>query len=97
MRNGLPEPELQSKILDDHGRFIGYGDLAYPEFKVLVEYDGQQHRTDAVQYHEDGIRHDELLAAGWKHIRVDKESPRFGQLSAPVRARQALHARGWRP
>jgi very-short-patch-repair endonuclease len=97
LRAGLPEPRLQGRIEDSRGRFIAYGDLVYPEFRVLVEYDGQQHRTDSQQYHADIRRHDALLAGGWIHIRVDKHTPSAGAESAPARAIAALRSRGWRP
>ncbi|TAJ50020.1 MAG: hypothetical protein EPO52_01450 [Herbiconiux sp.] len=93
---GLPEPELQHPIAHADGRFIAYGDMAYPRYGVLVEYDGQQHREDSRQYHRDVERHDEIIAEGWLHIRVDKHAPRSGPGSAAARTRSALTARGWR-
>jgi len=95
-RHGLPEPVLQAKILDSAGGFIGYGDIAYPSHKVLVEYDGQQHRTDSQRYHDDVVRHDRLIAEGWVHIRADKHTPSTGPGSAAARAASALRSRGWR-
>lgn len=97
IRSGLPEPVLQQRITDDDGGFVGFGDLVYPGFKILVEYDGQQHRTDSRQYHRDIIRHDTLVDTGWLRIRTDKHTPESGPSSAPERTRAALLRRGWRP
>lgn len=95
-RAGLPEPQLQGEIRDSLGRFIAYGDLVYPAYRVLTEYDGQQHRTDSRQYHIDIVRHDALLAEQWIHIRSDKHTPSAGALSAVSRTSAALRQRGWR-
>ncbi|WP_368499353.1 hypothetical protein [Herbiconiux sp. A18JL235] len=96
VRWGLPEPVLNAAIRSSRGAFIAFGDLVYPEFKVLVEYEGEQHRTDARQFYRDIERHEALQRAGWVLIRETKESPRVGPRSAPTRAARALRARGWR-
>ncbi|MFB2556877.1 hypothetical protein [Herbiconiux liangxiaofengii] len=95
--HGLPEPDLQGVILDAHGRFVARGDLVYPAFKVLVEYDGQQHRESSMQFHHDVARHEALLAEGWTHLRADLHTPLAGRDSAPARTERALRARGWSP
>lgn len=88
---GLPEPLTNHPIYDSFGRRIAIGDLVYPNEKVLVEYDGQQHRTDSRQYQRDIERHDDLLADRWTHIRIGKDSaPRV----AVPRTRAALRAAG---
>ncbi|MCS5715246.1 endonuclease domain-containing protein [Herbiconiux sp. CPCC 205716] len=97
VRHGLPEPELNVSIEDARGLRIGYGDLVYPEWKVLVEYDGEQHRSDSRQYYRDVERLEALHRAGWHVVRATKETPRIGLRSAPVRAEHALRSRSWRP
>lgn len=67
---GLPEPEVNGEIHDGLGRRIGRFDLVYREFRVLVEYDGHQHRTDPVQYERDIARWDRAYEAVWRVIRV---------------------------
>mgnify|MGYP001093759193 CR=1 FL=1 len=37
---GLPDPELQVDVLD-RGLFVARVDLAYPEFAVVIEFDGE--------------------------------------------------------
>lgn len=73
MRAGLPEPELNTEITDDRGRFLAYGDLVYREKKVLVEYDGDQHRTSQRQFERDHARLDALRDAGWTIIQVRRD------------------------
>jgi len=37
---------------------------------VAVEYDGEQHRTDAVQFRNDITRSEYVDGLGWRRIRV---------------------------
>ncbi|WP_382304628.1 hypothetical protein [Herbiconiux sp. UC225_62] len=90
---GLPEPLTNHPIFDSLGRQIAIGDLVYPDQKVLVEYDGEQHRTDSRQYWRDIERHDDLLAEQWTHIRIGKDS---APEAAVPRTRAALRAAGLR-
>lgn len=90
----IPDPVCGYELLADTGRRIGWFDLAWPEFRVIAEYDGDQHRTSTEQYERDIRRFDEADAVGWKVIRVR----RLGLLRDPVgtyfRVRNALVARG---
>lgn len=70
LRAGLPEPELNQELYDDRGRLIGRFDMVYREERVIVEYDGDQHRTDTKQYELDIGRIDRALAAKWTVVRV---------------------------
>ncbi len=53
---GLPEPEVAWNIFDDRGTFIAECDLAYPRYRVAVEYDGRVHAEDAAQFARDADR-----------------------------------------
>jgi hypothetical protein len=50
---GLPEPELNQEIHDPTGRLLARVDMLYRFERVIVEYDGAQHRTDDRQYEKD--------------------------------------------
>lgn len=39
--HGLPAPELQFEVYDEHGNLIGTTDFAWPEHKLLGEFDGK--------------------------------------------------------
>lgn len=67
---GLPEPELGLEVLDRRGRVIGRFDMIYAAAKVIVEYDGEQHRTKDAQYDKDQVRIARAIAAGWRVVRV---------------------------
>jgi hypothetical protein len=65
---GLPSPVPQFDVVDD-GVWLGRVDLAWPEQKVIVEYEGAYH-FDGVQIARDDVRIARLVAAGWRVIRV---------------------------
>lgn len=94
LRAGFPEPETNVYLPLRPGRKRVRGDLVYPKYRVLIEYDGEQHRTDSAQYARDVERLDDVMAEGWRVIRVLKATP-----TAEILARldDALRCRGWRP
>lgn len=94
---GLPEPMLNVDVWDD-GVWLARVDAGYPAPKVAIEYEGEHHLRDPAQWAADIARHDRLVAAGWRVIRVTKSDLflRPGALLSRVRA--ALRSRadpGW--
>jgi len=73
VRSGLPEPEVNGAILDAAGRFVGFGDLLYRAERLLLEYDGGDHRRDEGQFNRDVERLDDIMETGVRVIRVNKE------------------------
>ena len=67
---GIPEPSLQQEVRDRRGRWIGRFDMVYRDARVIVEYDGDQHRTSTRQYEKDIGRLERAFAAGWTVVRV---------------------------
>ena len=65
---GLPAPDLQYVVRDGAGDFLGRADLAWPEQRVLVEFDGDVHRDRDV-FVNDLRRQNRLVAAGWTVLR----------------------------
>lgn len=93
---GLPEPTLNGDVYDDFDGFLGCLDLAYPEFKVAIEYQGSGHRTSRT-FANDIERLERLTASGWRVIQVTSRLI-FGEPEELVRrVRAALLERGWRP
>lgn len=95
--DGLPEPEVNGVILDRFGRQIAIGDLVYRRYRVLVEYDGGQHREDLAQYERDIDRLDDVMREGWRVIRVNKSHRGVRRELILRNIRAALIERGWRP
>jgi hypothetical protein len=65
---GLPHPVPQFEVFDDDV-FLGQVDLAWPEVKLIVEYEGAYHFDDR-QIVKDDARYAKLVAAGWRVIRL---------------------------
>ena len=63
---GLPRPEVQTDLHDSRGRFIGRADLYYGSARLVVEYDGTNHRERLV---EDDRRQNLLINAGYHLLR----------------------------
>ena len=63
---GLPRPEVQTNLRDSKARFIGRADLYYPAAKLVLEYDGGNHRERLV---EDDRRQNLLINAGFRLLR----------------------------
>ena len=62
---GLPRPKVQTK-LGDTARFAGRVDLYYPEARLVIEYDGGNHRE---RLFEDDRRQNLLANAGYRLLR----------------------------
>ncbi|MGY1649790.1 endonuclease domain-containing protein [Geodermatophilus sp. SYSU D01119] len=65
---GLPAPVAQH-VVTDGGRFVARVDLAWPELRVAVEYDGAWH-AEPGQFARDRRRLNALQAAGWTVVFV---------------------------
>jgi hypothetical protein len=63
---GLPSPEVQTNLLDADERFIARADLYYPAARLVLEYDGGNHRDRLV---EDDRRQNLLVNAGFRLLR----------------------------
>ncbi|WP_159461889.1 endonuclease domain-containing protein [Kytococcus aerolatus] len=85
---GVPAPAVNAHILDEDGQWLATGDLVWFEQKVVVEYEGDHHRTDRRQWQHDIARVRFLEAAGWTVIRATAQD-----LRRPAQLREALLAR----
>ena len=63
---GLPCPQVQINLRDREQRFVGRADLYYEEARLILEYDGANHRDRLV---EDNRRQNLLLNAGFRLLR----------------------------
>ncbi|HEY5222788.1 MAG TPA: DUF559 domain-containing protein [Microbacteriaceae bacterium] len=90
---GLPEPVLNQDQYDEWGAHIGCIDLAYPQFKVAIEYQGMHH---AGRYAQDIERIEVLRAAGWTVIQVTAPLLFTRPAELVRRVHTALIERGWR-
>lgn len=93
---GLPEPQVNAAIRNSHGAFIALGDLVYPEYRVLVEYDGAHHFAGDEQMYKDIDRLDNVMEEKWRVVRLNKTHLRR-RATVVAKVRTALLAAGWHP
>ncbi len=95
VRAGLPEPVLGWIITDESGGHVVWPDLAYPEYKVAIQYDGAHH-FERGQQELDIARSEATARAGWTPIIITaRMMDAFGSAAAVVKVRDALMRNGW--
>jgi hypothetical protein len=88
---GLPEPEVNARLFRPDGTYLGEGDLVYRKERLVLEYEGDQHRTDRGQFRYDIERYERFREAGWTVIRVTADDLRADRRAALVaRVRRAV-------
>lgn len=87
---GLPEPAVQHEVRGPDGQFIARVDLAYPDLKVALEYDGAYHQRTLAA---DNRRQNALVDNDWQVLRfADGDLDRSDRVTSLVG--RALRARG---
>jgi hypothetical protein len=98
---GLPRPVAQFEVFSG-GAFLARVDLAWPEMKIAIEYDGRWHVGSVAQLERDRRRLNRLVAAGWIVLHVTAARMRddfpgiVSELRAAIRSRsrRASHQQG---
>lgn len=90
---GLPRPAAQHEVHDARGRFVGRVDLAYPQWRIAIEYEGDHHRERG-HFRQDVHRLNALRAAGWLVLRFTADDVLWypGRTAAQIAA--AIRERG---
>lgn len=91
--NGLPDAELDVEIFDACGSRIGITEFEYRPYGILVEIEGDHHRTSRAQWLRDIDKYAAYVAAGWEVVRLTSNHVRSGRASSIVQA--ALRRHGW--
>jgi very-short-patch-repair endonuclease len=68
---GLPKPQVQWAVQDEHTRTAVWLDLAWPDLMIGIEYEGQDH-TEHDQVLRDVGRYTALVDKGWRIYRYTK-------------------------
>ena len=89
---GLPEPQLNHRVRV--GGRVRYLDLAWPEAKVAIEFDGFVPHSTRRVFDDDRSRQNDLVADGWTVFRVTATMLRdpvatFEPIAAAVLAKAA--------
>jgi very-short-patch-repair endonuclease len=88
---GLPEPVIHHRVLDG-GRFVAEVDLAYPQWKIAIECDGDVHLRSDVR-ERDLPRQNDLVLSGWTVLRFSRARVWTRPESIVAEVRAALAAR----
>ena len=89
---GLPAPMVNSAVHDEHGHWLAEPDLAFPDARVALEYQGAHHAEPA-QMSRDLTRTLELQRAGWLVLAYGcRDLGRPDTVAADVRAALAGRA-----
>ncbi|MGK5739587.1 endonuclease domain-containing protein [Micromonospora sp. URMC 103] len=88
---GLPRPVTQF-VVERDGRFVARLDLAWPDQRVAVEYDGLWHH-DPEQFHRDRRRLNRLVGEDWIVLHVTAKRLRDDFEGIVAELRQALRSR----
>lgn len=94
VRAGLKEPVIGQVVRSSAGDYLGRPDLAYPNERIAIEYEGGHHRTDARVFVDDITRRELMQDAGWLVIRVISRDVLGPQHRLIDRIRRALAERG---
>ncbi|MGH1548686.1 endonuclease domain-containing protein [Leifsonia poae] len=94
IRAGLTEPAVNYAIADATGRIRASGDLVFPAARVVVEYDGDHHRSDRRQWNTDIDRLYIIESIGWRVVRINSAHMADGAREALARIRSALRSSG---
>ena len=79
-RMGIDTLELQGELYDADGAWIGRFDALDRSKRKLVEFDGEQHRTDRATYLRDEVRLNRARGIGFEVLRLHREDFSPGSL-----------------
>jgi len=68
---GLPRPQVQWVVQDEHTRTAVWLDLAWPDLMIGIEYEGEAH-TEPDRVLRDVGRYTALVDKGWRIYRYTK-------------------------
>lgn len=94
---GVPKPELDYDVRDTHGATIGTSEIAFPEFKLAMEYEGVHHFTSAQQSARDIEKYRRYTENGWEVLRVTGWLLYRNRPELRRQTFETLARRGWRP
>lgn len=91
---GLPEPKVDVRTMNEDGSWKRRYDLCYPEFKVIIEYDGRQHAEDVDQWESDLERREELDEEAYRIVVVTARGIFVDPATTIERVRRVLRSQG---
>jgi uncharacterized protein DUF559 len=68
---GLPRPQCEYEIRDEHGEWVATVDFAWPRWRLVLEYDGNEFHGPR-RRPLDARRQAAIEALGWRVLRADR-------------------------
>lgn len=90
---GLPEPTVSRPIQVDGGTRILHPDLAWEHWRIVLEYEGDEHRTSTRRFRGDITRREKFETAGWRVIRVTADDLFVDPAAFIARVRRIIQER----
>ena len=91
---GLPEPTVNLIVRAEDGSWRMRFDLCYPDYGLIVEYDGRQHAESGSQWERDIYRREDLDRMGLRLIVITSRGIYLEPQRTLERVRDALTERG---
>lgn len=92
--HGFPAPRANVNLYDESGRFVARVDLLFEEYREVLEYQGDHHRTDVFQWRRDLSRKAEIESLGF-HVTEVTADDLVDVASLLRRLERNLRRRGW--
>ena len=96
VRAGLPEPVPNRRVYDPGGHLLAMPDLCWPEHRVLVEYQGDGHRSRTT-FRADITRIEEYSDGDWSALQASADDVFEDPNPFMARVWRRLTSRGWNP
>jgi hypothetical protein len=88
---GFDSPVVNHAVTDRHGEFVARTDLILRRERIILEYQGDYHRTTKGQWRSDMTRRSKLEAEGWRVLELNADDLKDPMdLIARIRALIAL-------
>ncbi|QNE46454.1 DUF559 domain-containing protein [Glaciihabitans sp. INWT7] len=68
---GFPTPEINREVTDRFGEFVARTDFIFEGLRLVLEYQGDYHRTTKGQWRADMTRRSKLEAVGWRVMELN--------------------------
>ncbi len=92
---GLPTPELDLEIRGPSGELLGISEFVFRQYRVVVEVEGDHHRTERRQWLRDMEKYHAYAAAGLEVVRLTSAHIRGRHPPAVSIVMSALRRHGW--
>lgn len=89
--DGFPEPRVNHSVTDSSGEFVARTDLILDEYRLVLEYQGDYHRTTKGQWRADMTRRSKVESQDWRVMELNADDLRDPvELLARIRRRARL-------